>query len=121
MVNVYVILWLLFVHWFADFVCQPDKWAKNKSKSNAILASHVFLYSVIISVVGVGVLNVGLMPVLWMFILSFVCHFTTDYVTSRITGHLYAKGDIHNFFVVIGIDQFLHAVQLILTYYYLCQ
>lgn len=120
MVNVYIIIWILFVHWFADFVCQPDRWAKNKSKDSLILAQHVFLYSVIISTVGVGLLGVGLMPIIWMFVVSFACHFITDYITSRATSYLYAKGDTHNFFVVIGIDQFLHAVQLLLTFYYLC-
>jgi hypothetical protein len=121
MINVYVIVWILFIHWFADFVCQPDRWARNKSKSNAVLLSHVGLYSTLVAVVGVGFISNGLMPIVWMFLVSFVCHFVTDYITSRITSKLYEKQLWHNFFVVIGFDQFLHATQLLLTYYYLCR
>jgi hypothetical protein len=40
----------------------------------------------------------------------------TDFVTSRISSRLYAKGDIHNFFVVVGFDQFLHYSALIVSY-----
>lgn len=32
---------------------------------------------------------------------------------------LWAKGDVHNFFVSVGFDQVLHYTQLFLTYYWL--
>ena len=48
--------------------------------------------------------------------ITFVCHTITDYFTSRLNSKLWAKGDVHNFFVSVGFDQVLHYVQLFLTY-----
>lgn len=112
-----MIYYILFLHWVADFICQTDKMAKNKSTSWKWLSSHVIAYQ--------GVLLIGLLPILgWNFsaflLLKFVfinglAHFAIDAVTSRITSKLWAKGQTHNFFVVIGLDQLLHTGILIKT------
>ncbi len=51
--------------------------------------------------------------------ITFATHWITDYFTSRWTSKLYAKGDIHNFFVVVGLDQFIHYTTLLGTYFLL--
>ena len=33
------------IHYVADFICQAEKWAINKSKNNVALYSHVVTYS----------------------------------------------------------------------------
>mgnify|MGYP003453949244 CR=1 FL=1 len=48
--------------------------------------------------------------------ITFVFHWITDYLTSRWTTKLYKKKDWYGFFTVIGLDQFLHAAQLVITY-----
>lgn len=129
MINIYVVLAILFIHWVADFVLQTDEQAKNKSKSWKALLSHTFNYSlmwysilVIFSVWGNHFggpkpQDLGWSPWMALFpIVTFVCHTATDYFTSRLNSKLYAKGDVHNFFVSIGFDQWLHAAQLLLTY-----
>lgn len=99
-----MIFLLIWTHWFADFVCQADKMAINKSTSLNWLASHVSVYTLF------------LMPFGFSFALvNGAAHFATDFVTSRITSYLWKKNDRHNFFVVIGIDQALHMSVLILT------
>lgn len=118
---------ILLIHWFADFVLQTDKQAKGKSKNWSDLLLHTFNYSLVW-------LLFGVISSLWFsqeyhilignrlsyfFIITFVAHTITDYFTSRLNSRLYAKGDIHNFFVSVGFDQVLHYVQLFLTYYYL--
>lgn len=128
MIDIKVVLAILFIHWFADFVLQTDWEAKNKSKSNSALFQHVFKYSLVWALVltticftgnvqGFNYEDVGWSQ--WMIIFPFVtfaCHFVTDYITSRINSKLYAKGKIHEFFVSVGFDQFLHFAQLLLTY-----
>jgi len=103
-----VFLYLIWIHWFADFVFQTDKMAKGKSKSNAWLSFHVAVYSCFWFVFG------------WRFAaLNGLAHFGTDWVTSRITSRLWAKARVHDFFVIIGLDQAIHMTTLLLTYQWL--
>lgn len=105
---IYALIW---VHWLADFVLQTDWMAINKSKKNLVLLAHVAMYSLPF------ILFVGwnLAPKdYWDFILfNAAAHFLTDFITSRVTSKLWAKGDRHNFFVVIGLDQALHLTALV--------
>lgn len=105
---------LLGVHWIADFVLQTHWQASNKSKNLEALARHIGTYTAILAV-ATPVLFWKHANELWM--LAFVMangalHFATDYFTSRWTSALYAKGDWHNFFVVIGLDQLIHQITL---------
>jgi hypothetical protein len=106
--TIQLILGILFIHWFADFVMQTDWQARNKSKSLLPLLAHTTAYSVFWLWLG------------WEFAaITFVAHTATDYVTSRINSHLWNAQQVHWFFVSVGFDQFLHYTQLLLTYRYL--
>lgn len=133
-----VILTIIFVHWIADFVFQTDKQAKGKSKNWGDLLSHTVTYSLVWLFIG-GCIYLQqfkpynpesneIMNIYWkhliprglLFVLiTFICHTITDYFTSRLNSKLWAKGDVHNFFVSIGFDQVLHYTQLFLTYHFL--
>ncbi len=130
MKETYIYLAILFIHWLADFVLQTDAQAKNKSKSNGALISHTLNYSLVWLVIGTA-WSIGSniysdfqylfsWKGVWIFSgITFICHTITDYFTSRLNARLWAKGDVHNFFVSVGFDQFLHFVQLFLTYHFL--
>ena len=121
MMSLFTIFSIIIIHWFADFVLQTHWQATNKSKDNEALTLHVLSYSTVwLLVANVYSIITGNYLVLVFFpIITFICHWVTDYFTSRLNAKLWAKGDIHNFFVSIGFDQVLHYVQLFLTFYFL--
>ncbi len=115
---------ILFAHWVSDFVLQTHWMATNKSKNWYALLSHVGVYTVSLAicmiVLSVIVLSFETGPVqhaifvlapsafvTWI-LLNGALHFVTDAITSRITSYFWTKGDAHNFFVVIGLDQMIH-------------
>jgi len=119
---------ILIIHWIADFVLQTDKQAKGKSKNWSDLLKHTYNYSTIwifASCLLIGFTN-KTQTAQWYMLhslafasITFIAHTITDYFTSRLNSKLWAKGDVHNFFVSIGFDQVLHYIQLFTTYYLL--
>ena len=122
--NLIELITILFTHWVADFICQSSWQATNKSKDNAALTSHVAIYA-----------GVFFFPMLILFgcytipasgneylqafsfiMITFICHWITDYFTSRLNSILWAKKDYHWFFVSYSADQLIHYFQLLLTY-----
>jgi hypothetical protein len=112
----FYILILLVTHWFADFICQKDWQAKNKSKNNIALLRHVLNYTLILAFV--SAFFVGFQPA-WMFfvLVNGFLHWCTDWVTSRINSSLWEQKRVHDFFVSVGFDQLIHQFCLILTLY----
>ncbi len=107
---------LLAVHWFGDFVLQTHWQATNKSKNWNALFRHVFTYTVVLFFATPFIFPQGVYWGWFLFVtINGSLHFVTDAVTSRITSKLYAKGDIHNFFVAVGFDQLIHQFTLAAT------
>ena len=129
-----VILSIIFIHWVADFIFQAEEWAVNKSKSIKALYKHVITYSIFWYFASSFLLGISrpnettqwyVYSSILFFMITFCCHFITDYITSRIVSRKFAKNEygspIPNFgaFTVIGFDQVLHYIQLFGTYYLL--
>ena len=115
--SVWVVLFFLAVHWFADFVLQSDWMAVNKSKRWDALAFHVLVYTAVLAAAAQFTMPPA--AAMWFPLINGVLHFATDAVTSRITSALHARGERHWFFVVIGFDQLLHYTALFSTFQYL--
>ena len=131
-IELLLILQIVFAHWFSDFVLQSGWMATNKSKNWLALGSHVATYtaSLCFTMMTTGALLVPIVYddapnaviyamtprafYLWVAI-NGVLHFVTDAITSRITSKLWVKGDMHNFFVVVGFDQLIHYTCLFAT------
>ena len=121
------VMTILLIHFVGDFVLQTHEQASNKSSSNRYLALHVFNYSLFTAIGWFMFLPShiafpwqecapGHLNVLWVFTITFVSHFATDYFTSRWTKSLWEKKEVHDFFVAVGFDQFMHATQLFYMY-----
>ena len=102
------LLLLIWIHFIADFILQSDWMARNKSKRNIPLIVHCIVYTIPFLYFG------------WVFaVVNGVAHLFTDWFTSRATSKLWAKKEVHWFFVVVGLDQAIHMTTLILTYMWL--
>ena len=133
--NLIEILSILGIHWIADFVFQDEKWALGKSKNWNDLLSHTITYSSFWFFISLFLdIYTRITTNKWLFevidvqlfvLITFICHTTTDYFTSRLNFKLYIKGKFGSsipnlgFFTSIGFDQYLHYIQLFLTSCYL--
>ncbi len=118
----WLLIWILFTHFVADFIFQTRYVAENKSKDVGVLFEHIMIYGGVstLMIIAALFLSVGFSYIVYKTVAAFVAinmiaHFITDFFTSRATSYLYKQERIHAFFVVIGFDQFLHVVVLILT------
>lgn len=111
-------IFILIIHFYADFALQTHDQAINKSSSIKWLTYHILSYSLTFSV-AFYILSEDILKCLIFFGITFICHWITDYVTSRIGKPFWEKKDFHNGFVVVGADQVLHYTQLILTFNWL--
>lgn len=120
----WLLIYLLFVHWVADFVLQSDKMAIGKSTSNRWLSIHVGIYTWFLwATAGAWAAFIALALPAWIppvyAALNGALHWVTDYFTSRWTSRLWKAERRHDFFVVVGFDQLIHAATLITTAHFL--
>ena len=108
MLNVQTALVVLIVHFIADFILQSHWMAINKSKSWLALLAHGATYTAMLfACTAAGAWQYGLV--------NGLVHTAVDAVTSRITSALWKRGQVHNFFVVVGADQLIHTTFLLWT------
>jgi hypothetical protein len=120
----WVFVYILLVHWVADFLLQTRHMATRKSESNYYLSLHVTIYSFTTIMLWVlFFLIIGTHMTTFTVFLSlavtFTTHWLTDYVTSRQTSKFYKAENYKGFFDTVGLDQWIHALTLFLTYNYI--
>lgn len=115
-----IIIWS---HWIADFVFQLDRMARNKSKDNDALMSHIKWYTFILFIGSLLLFKFDFVMAGVFAVVNGIIHYWVDYVTSRITSKLHAQGKMGSdkfpnlgFIAVIGLDQAIHISTLITTY-----
>lgn len=111
-------IWIFFLHFIGDFVLQSDKISKAKSKSLLALTIHIAIITLTLFIgllVAMIVCDLSFNGVALFALINGILHFIIDYITSKVSAYFYAKGQIHNFFITIGFDQFLH-----FACYFLC-
>ena len=115
MITFQVILFILLIHFLADFGLQTHDQATGKSTSAKWLTYHVGVYSIVWLLASWFYFDDFRIALIFSSI-TFICHWITDWLTSRIGKPFWDKQDFHNGFVVVGFDQVLHYVQLLLTF-----
>lgn len=118
----YIILSILLFHWIGDFVLQSEWMATKKSISWRALLCHTMAYTLvwIIPICVYGSIRECDARMLLFLPITFCCHLSTDYYTSRVNKQLLeirqkTGGGFHDFFVSVGFDQMLHYAQLFIT------
>lgn len=123
--SIETILGLLSLHFVADFMFQSEEMAINKSKNNLQLTDHVLVYTgiwVIPMLIHCKFIGVSY-PLTFAFLgITFVCHWITDYLTSRVVAQKFKNQEYYTplpnlgAFTIIGFDQILHYLQIFITY-----
>lgn len=117
-INLWTVIVILFLHWIFDFVLQTDKQSKDKSTVIEALLAHTIIYSFCWFIVITLLIGITQKPytLLYFIPITFIAHTITDYFTSKLNAKLWKEKKVHNFFVSIGFDQWLHCAQLLITY-----
>jgi len=108
-------IYILLIHFLADFALQTHEQATKKATYPAQLTAHVGVYSLTWLVASWFVLG-DPWQVSVFTLITFVTHWITDLITSNISGYYFKNDDYHNGFVVVGADQALHYIQLLFTF-----
>ena len=123
--NTFTFIYILVIHYIADFVLQTHEEAMGKSVSNKWLLQHTSKYSGVwfsaaMLFIVVNSLITGyacdIKYVMYFWLITFVSHTITDYFTSRWAKKYFSVQDYHNGFLVVGFDQILHYLQLWFTF-----
>ena len=117
----FVLLFILIIHWFADFVFQTTEQSMNKGIGKSLFNKHLFSHVLVYTSAWVFCLVpfVDYSGILLFALITFTFHYLTDWCTSRIGKIYWDRGDYHNGFVVVGFDQILHYIQLWLTLHFI--
>jgi hypothetical protein len=110
-----VFIFILLIHFLADFGLQTHQQATLKSSEEKFLFYHVGVYSLVwlVAMLSYGLdWNTSFRFAYW----TLFFHFITDWITSRVGKPFWKNDDFHNGFVVVGFDQLIHYIQLIMTW-----
>lgn len=118
--TLFTVLYLIGMHWVADFLFQSTKMATNKNDKNTALLAHTLLYSFIMTLSLISFsADFNVFSLSLFFGITFCCHTIQDRITSRLTKKQFAIGNFNGVtgaFTIIGFDQLLHYIQIFLTF-----
>jgi len=123
--DLFTVFIVLLVHYISDFLMQNELMANNKSKNIYWLGTHCVVYGLGLFIL-ISLFNIlsfiGITSYYYLFLfvmINVLIHFVVDYTTSKITTKLYHKKRFRAFFNVIGMDQLIHTMILLISFKYL--
>jgi hypothetical protein len=114
--DIFNILFIVWLHTWTDFFVQSREVATNKGKDIKVLLRHVTEYSVPFLVMGFWLPTIS---VIAFVAVNFVLHFMTDFVSSKFTTRFHMGGRMDRFWEVIGTDQAIHYTCLFTSYFWI--
>jgi membrane-bound metal-dependent hydrolase YbcI (DUF457 family) len=109
---------LLYTHFVADFWFQSDKMALNKSTSLLWLTLHCLAYFTVSLLCLCFIFynfNLNNFKIVFEYCLYLsLSHWVIDLFTSKLSSYFWKREKRHEFFIVIGFDQLLHQVTILL-------
>lgn len=122
---VYDLVFLLVIHYIADFLCQTREMATKKSVSIKWLTYHVLTYTLVLAfsmstyMLAFKTSPSSIITMIWVFTLvNGALHWVTDYLTSKASSYFYKQENMFGFFSIIGLDQLIHGITILLTFNY---
>jgi hypothetical protein len=109
----YLVL-ILVAHWVGDYVLQTNAMAKRKSSSLKWLLIHVMVYLVPVAATALYLFSVE--SAVDFILLNGLLHLVTDLLTSRLALRFESKQRMY--FTIVGFDQLVHSVTLVVTTIY---
>lgn len=117
--------WFWGFHYIFDFIFQTSWQAENKSKNEHALSNHCWVYSLSMMVVTFVYFNLfseihwGLLESVGTLMFFYSAHFVTDFFTSKKTARHFRRKNYHMGFVIVGLDQFIHFLTIMVPIYIL--
>tara|TARA_B100000963_G_scaffold356171_1_gene375763 strand:- start:1479 stop:1877 length:399 start_codon:yes stop_codon:yes gene_type:complete len=124
-----ILVYIFFLHFVADFVLQPYSMKIQKSRQSSVMLMHIFIY-VVVLFVGLAIFIDPFISACYSLINGTI-HLLVDWASSRVIsgsskdivinpghGPLYERAELYAPIVFLGIDQLLHHISLIVTWYY---
>lgn len=119
MIPMKIFVLLSLVHWLADFALQTHEQATKKSESVKWLSYHVASYTFCMGLLAYAALFDNWHSIITFTLFTYVSHFITDYITSRMGKPFWQRELIHDGFVNVGGDQVVHGICLLGSYLWL--
>lgn len=123
--NAFSIVYLLALHFLADFVLQTRDMAKNKSSDLKVLAAHVGIQFAVVAL-GATLIAKSTVAAIALGLLNGAIHGAVDWYIWKLyklsvqkrfpdaKPETYKFWEDHLFFTTIGLDQLLHGATLVL-------
>lgn len=127
-----LLCWIFFLHFVADFLCQPRWMAKQKSEQPAILLLHTVIIWIVM-LLGLALTPEPTEKMIYFSFANAFAHGLTDMFSWKgykwyalrqhdkmreekpyLSSHEYKYWEDHWFYATIGFDQLLHGLALIL-------
>lgn len=104
--TIITLTYLILLHYFADFIFQPNKILLYRDNDSVVIISHCIYYPIPFLLFGIQfAVGVG------------AAHFLVDLVALNLTKKYWSDKNMKIIFKLFGLDQILHILTLIALYY----